>query len=210
MIDALAGFLVVATVVIVAPGPDTALTIRNSLLGGRRGGIATGGGVATGQAIWTVAAGAGVAALLLTSRPAFIALRFAGAVYLIYLGLHSLRQAIRPPAADPTPTTGAERRLGTGHAYRQGVLNNLANPKMAVFFVSLLPQFAGASRPTLSAMLALGLLFSVMTFAWLTACAAAVARVGDLLRRTRPRRILDGLTGSALVGLGFVVVRDGL
>jgi threonine/homoserine/homoserine lactone efflux protein len=84
--------------------------------------------------------------------------------------------------------------------FRQGVISNLGNPKMAVFFTSLLPQFGGTS---FSALLLLGLVFCSMTFAWLTAYAFAVARAGDFLRRTRIRRALDALTGTVLVALGI-------
>jgi threonine/homoserine/homoserine lactone efflux protein len=193
----LAGFVGVAALVIVTPGQDTALTIRNTLLGGRRGGILTALGVSAGQACWTIAASAGVAALLVASEPVFDAVRLAGAAYLVYLGGQALRDAFRPRKARAEP---AGRR---GHAVRQGLLSNLGNPKMAVFFTSLLPQFApGASLPGL---LALGLLFCVMTLAWLTGYAVAVAKAGDILRRSRVRRALDAVTGTVLVAFGVRV-----
>jgi threonine/homoserine/homoserine lactone efflux protein len=87
-------------------------------------------------------------------------------------------------------------------AYRQGLLSNLANPKMAVFFLSLLPQLAGGN-PSFASLLGLGLLFSVMTLAWLTAYAALVAAAGGFMQRARIRRVLEGLTGAVLVGLGL-------
>ena len=95
MVSNIGAFLAVATVVIVTPGPDTALTIRNALFGGRRGGILTAAGVATGQATWAIAASTGVAALLRASAPAFLAIKLAGAAYLVYLGMHSLVRALR-------------------------------------------------------------------------------------------------------------------
>src|SRR5918999_537721 len=137
----LAAFLVVALVVICTPGPDTALTIRNSLLGGRRAGIFTALGVSTGQACWTVAASAGVTALLIASEPAFVALKYAGACYLVFLGLQALRGALRP-----------------------GLISNLGNPKMAVFFSSLLPQIAPEHGNAFLPLLALGLVFCLLTF----------------------------------------------
>ena len=94
----LAAFLGIAILVIVTPGQDTALTIRNSLLAGRSGGAATALGVSAGQACWTVATSIGLAALLVASEPVFVALKFAGAAYLVYLGLNALRHAIRPAA----------------------------------------------------------------------------------------------------------------
>jgi threonine/homoserine/homoserine lactone efflux protein len=191
-------FLAVAAVVIVTPGQDTALTIRNTLLGGRRAGALTALGVAAGQACWTVAASAGAVAVLRASAPAFEAVKLAGSAYLVYLGAQALRDALRrrPAAAEPQP----RRRLDSRAALRQGLLSNLGNPKMAVFFTSLLPQFGGES---FAALLARGLVFSALTLAWLSAYAAAVARAGDVLRRPRIRRALDAATGTVLVALGL-------
>ena len=193
----LAAFLGIAILVIVTPGQDTALTIRNSLLGRRAGGVATALGVAVGQACWTVAASVGLAALLVASEPVFLGLKLAGAAYLVFLGLQALRHAIRPPAEVVGRAAGAP--LAPARAFRQGLLSNLGNPKMAVFFTSLLPQF-GSSFWSL---LALGLLFCSLTLVWLTAYSVAVARAGDLLRRRRVRRALDAVTGTLLVAFGL-------
>ena len=91
----LLAFLGVAALVIVTPGPDTAITIRSTLLGGRSAGVMTAFGVVTGQACWSLAASAGVTALLVASEPAFLAVKLAGAAYLVYLGAHALRAAFR-------------------------------------------------------------------------------------------------------------------
>jgi threonine/homoserine/homoserine lactone efflux protein len=200
----LVGFLLVATVVIVTPGQDTALTIRNTLAGGRRAGVATAAGVSAGQAVWTLAASAGLAALVVASEPIFRAVKLAGAAYLVFLGLQALRDALRgrPPAERGT----AERRLSPGRAFRQGLFSNLGNPKMAVFFTSLLPQFGGTSITVLAA---LGLIFCAMTFAWLAAYAAAAAKAGDFLRTPNIRRVLDAIVGAALALLGIRLAADG-
>lgn len=181
---------------IVSPGQDTALTIRNSLLGGRRGGVYTAGGVAAGQAIWALAASAGLAALIVASEPVFLALKFAGAAYLVFLG----GQALLAAARDRVPAVADGPRVAPPLAFRQGVVSNLGNPKMAVFFTSLLPQFGSASFASL---LILGLVFATMTLLWLSAYAAVVARAGDFLRRTRVRRALDAALGAVLVALGL-------
>ena len=197
----LLAFLGVAAIVICTPGPDTALTIKNTLAGGRRGGIATALGVALGQATWTVAASAGVVALLRASQPAFTALRLAGAAYLVYLGVQALRHALAGSGL-------VELRSGGGAvpatvALRQGLVSNLANPKMAAFFTSLLPQFAPSGGGAFAVLLGLGLLFSTFTFLWLALYSVAVARARELLERTGVRRALEALTGVVLVALGF-------
>jgi len=195
-------FLGVAVLVIVTPGPDTALTIRNALLGGRRAGVFTAIGVSSGQAVWTLATSAGLAALLVASEPAFLALKLAGAAYLVLLGAEALWRAVRRDPARPPMTARTPQALAPSGAFRQGLLSNLGNPKMAVFFTSLLPQFTPESEASFAVLLLLGLVFCCLTFVWLAGYAVAVARAGDLLRRERIRRVLDALTGAVLVALG--------
>jgi len=200
----LVAFLGIAVLVIVTPGPDTALTIRNTLSGGRRGGLGTALGVATGQAIWTAAASGGVLALLVASAAAFAALRLAGAAYLVWLGAQTMWTALRAGGLTRrADDLGPRPPLAPRAAFRQGVLSNLGNPKMAVFFTSLLPQFTPAGGASFSALLALGLLFCAMTLVWLAGYAVLVARAGEVLGRPRIRRALDGVTGAVLVALGL-------
>jgi threonine/homoserine/homoserine lactone efflux protein len=252
----LLAFLGVAAVVICTPGPDTALTVRNALAGGRRAGVATAAGVATGQAVWTLATGVGIAELIQASEPAFLVMKAIGAAYLIFLGLQSLWTAARPSGpgrglwttGSPPPGGGLPSRSGApppggrgsgappaggrgsdapgagpegrawpspgrawpspgrawpspGRGLRQGVVSNLANPKMAAFFLSLLPQFVGPGREA-GWVLALGLLFCLMTFGWLALYSVVVHRARVALGRARVRRALDGLSGLVLVGFG--------
>jgi len=191
-------FLAVSLLVIVTPGPDTALTIRNSLLRGRRGGVVTAAGVAVGQGVWASCTAAGVASLVSASQPALIALRVVGAGYLVYLGVRALLDSRRASAGEPARHSG--RRAGVFGPFGQGLISNLSNPKMLVFFISLLPQFAGSG--SFFALFGLGLVFCTMTFVWLSGYAAAVARVGDFLRRGRIRRAVDRITGAVLIALG--------
>ena len=200
MNEALA-FLGVCALVICTPGPDTALTVRNSLAGGRRGGVLTAAGIAAGQLVWTVAASLGIAGLLQASQPAFTALKIAGAAYLIFLGVQSILGAIRGRHGR------LERRievpeLPPRRAMRQGFISNLANPKMAAFFLSLLPQFVPIASGRIAALLPFGLVFCLMTFGWLSLYAVVLNRVGVFLLRSRVRRTLDAVTGTVLVALG--------
>jgi threonine/homoserine/homoserine lactone efflux protein len=193
-------FLLVSVILIVTPGPDTALTFKNALLWGRRGGVSTAAGVTTGLAVWALCSAVGVAALLRASEPAFLAVRIAGATYLAYLGMRALLAAIR---ARSTHAVGERRgrEINAGAAYRQGLLSNLGNPKIAVFFISVLPQLAdGTSFVTFAV---LGAVFCGLTFVWLAAYTVAVAKAGDVLRRPSVRRVLDGITGLVLVGFGL-------
>lgn len=199
-----AAFLGISVIVIVVPGQDTALTIRNTLLGGRKGGSYTALGVVSGLAIWTTATSAGLAGLLLASQPAFLALKILGTLYLAWLGLRALREAFRRERGEVGGRSRPEaQKISSLSAFRQGVLSNLSNPKIAVFFVSLLPQFAPPGRGALPAMLSLGLLFCMLTLGWLVGYAIVVARVGDVLRRSTVRRVLHGLMGGIFLGFGL-------
>jgi threonine/homoserine/homoserine lactone efflux protein len=199
----LLGFLAVAVLVIVTPGPDTAVTIRSTLLGGRRAGVLTAFGVVSGQAVWTVAASAGVTALLVASEPAFLAVKFAGAAYLVYLGVQALLAALRG-SARAVGSGGAAPRVARAGAYRQGLLSDLSNPKMAAFFTSLLPQFGTTDAgPSFWLMLGFGLLFCLLTWLWLALYATVLDRVSHALRGGRVRRAIEAATGVVLVALGL-------
>jgi threonine/homoserine/homoserine lactone efflux protein len=203
-------FLGVSLIVIVTPGPDTAVTIRNTLIGGRSGGVATALGIAGGQTIWAFATSVGIVTLLVASAPLFLAVKYAGAAYLAYLGVQALRDAIRPVASrqgDVRPGR-QESRLARFAAFRQGLVSDLGNPKMAVFFAGLLPQFVPAGEETFSALMRLGALFAMMTLAWLALYAAVIARAGDILRRQSIRRSIEAVTGTVLIGLGLRIATD--
>jgi threonine/homoserine/homoserine lactone efflux protein len=183
------GFLGIAAIVIVVPGPDTALTVRNTLADGRAHGIATAFGVCSGLSVWTIAASAGLAAVVTASQPLFEAIRVAGALYLVWLGVQTLR--------GHGTRLDAEARPGSG--FPQGLLSNLGNPKIVVFFTSLLPQFASG----FAALAALGLVFCALTLVWLVACAAVVARARTAIIRPRVRRAMDTVAGVALIAFGL-------
>ena len=202
-------FLGVSLLVICTPGQDTALTIRNTLLGGRRAGAATALGVSAGQATWTLATSAGLAVVLMASAPLFLAVRLAGAAYLIYLGARSLLKAIRHRDAIDLQAGSAATRMSPGAAFAQGVLSNLANAKMVAFFIGLLPPFAGP-HPTLGVLLLLGLNFCLLTLVWLLGYAYAVERMGRWLRRSSVRRGIDGVLGAVLIALGIRVSTEAL
>jgi len=194
-------FLGISVLLVVAPGPDTAITTRNALVGGRRAGLFTILGVSFGLAVWTLATGAGVAALLRASEPAFVALKLLGACYLAVLGLRAIWSALHRVGQSGVGRV-EQRTIEPRVALRQGALTNLGNPKIAVFFTSFLPKFTPAHHASFLALVVLGLLFCFLGLSWLTIYVFAIARIGDFLRRPRPRRILDGITGAVLVGFG--------
>lgn len=204
------GFLGVSLLVIMTPGPDTALITRNTLFGGRRGGVFTALGVATGQTIWALATSLGIVALLVASEPLFLAVKIAGAGYLIYLGLQALREALRPAASARGLAfeARAERRLRPHTAFRQGLLSDLGNPKIAVFFASLLPQFVPSGDTSFWHLLLLGIVFALIALAWLTFYATVMAVFEEFLRRSAVQRVIAGVTGTVHVGLGLRIAAE--
>ena len=198
----ISAFVAVAALVILTPGPDTALVTKNALLHGRRAALATSAGVNVGLLVWTLASALGVAAVVHESATVFTVLKLVGGAYLMWLGLQALRAAGR--GASPGGGEGtAARRIDSRRAFRHGLFSNLANPKIAAFFTSLLPQFIAPGHPVLVPFLLLGSLFVAMTLSWLSAYALMAARAGNLLTRPRVKAALDRVTGLVLVGLGL-------
>jgi threonine/homoserine/homoserine lactone efflux protein len=185
-------FALASLVLIAIPGPDQALIVRNSLVGGRAAGMRTMFGGATGLLVHSTAAVLGLSALLAASATAYTGLKIAGVAYLLYLGVRMLRAAGRED--------GEEGRRRGSRPYAQGLLSNLMNPKLVLFFLTFLPQFLPEHGSRLLAAAALALIFVVLYLAWFTGMIALVERVGDLLRRPRARAWMDRASGSALVG----------
>ncbi len=197
--EGLFAFVAVAIAVVVVPGPDMALVARNVFRHGRSAGFATSLGICTGILGWAVAAALGVATLLATSSVAFTALKLAGAAYLIYLGLSTLRQRDAHAVTDGSPALSGRR------AWLQGLISALLNPKLGVFFITLLPQFIVPGEGSAIRALQLALLFDVIGLAWLLAYSAMLGAVGGALGRPAARRAIRWVSGTVLVGLGVRV-----
>ncbi len=190
-------FLALSTLLIVIPGPDTTVVTKNALLGGRRSGVSSAAGVAIGLLIWTVAAAFGLAALLRASSIAFDAVKIVGALYLVWIGVQLLR-ARETVGTSPRSGAGAGRK-----ALRQGLLSDLGNPKIAVFFTSFLPQFVHGQGSTFMSLLVLGGVFAAMTLAWLVLYGVVVGHAAAVIQRPAVRKTLDRVTGVVLIGFGI-------
>lgn len=212
MISALLGFGLASTLLILAPGPDSMLVMRNTFRRGRGAGWATTAGIVSGLLIWAVAAALGLSALLRASQLGYDILRLAGAAYLIWLGVSSLLSSRRKgagpePAADPGAGSGLGG-LRSRHAYLSGLLSDLLNPKIGVFFVAFMPGFIPAGVPTAAFSLALGLWFLVETGVWLAILAWMTASGVSWLRAAGARRWMERLTGVVLIGFGIGLAAD--
>ncbi|HEY8546621.1 MAG TPA: LysE family translocator [Acidimicrobiales bacterium] len=216
-------FLGMVAVLTITPGPDMLLVLRNGLRGGSHVAWCTGLGCCVGIAGHATAAVLGLSAVLAASAGAYTVVKVAGAAYLAYLGVKMLLGARKPAAdtgAEPaTEVAGASAavagasdsgELRPAEAFRQGLLTNLLNPKIALLFLTLLPQFVGDGEPRLRTTATLAAVFLVLAVVWWRAFTLLLAPVGRALRSPRARRVLDAVAGTLLVGIGLrVAVQNG-
>jgi threonine/homoserine/homoserine lactone efflux protein len=191
-------FVGIVALLTITPGADMAMVARSVIGGGRRDAFATTLGISAGCLAWAIASALGIAAVLAASQTAYDALRLAGAAYLVWLGAQSLLSAWR--GTEPLPrSVGPHRRS----PFRQGLLTNLLNPKIAVFYSTFLPQFIDPGDPALLVSMALAGVHIALGIAWLSLYAWLLDRAISAFKRSRVRRALDALTGTVLVGLGL-------
>lgn len=212
-------FLGVVAVITILPGPDMALATRNAVRGGSRAAWWTGVGFLTGLIVWAVASIVGLAAVIAASGRLFDAVRLIGAAYLLFLGVGALRSAItgrdggagrmRLAAADDAAGGDASPAERTRLAYwRQGVTSNLLNPKIALLFLTLLPQFVTAGEPRTQTTAELAVVFLLIAAVWWATFSVAVGALGRALARPAVRRAVEGVAGTVLVGLALRVAID--
>ena len=176
-----------------------AVVARAAITAGGRAALSATLGIVAGLLVWAAASAVGLAALLSASATAFTVVKVAGAVYLVVLGLRTLLRARR---AGQEPRDQEERAVPGALSFREGLVTNLLNPKIAVFYTTVLPQFVSPGDPALAVSLLLAAIHVTFSLAWLSAYGAAISRAGAALRRPRVRRVLDAVTGLVLVGLG--------
>lgn len=202
MLRSAVAFSAVAALVTIAPGPDFVLVVRTAIAYDRRRAIAASLGICSGLFVWALVSAAGITALLTASEIAFTVIRLAGAVYLVWLGADAIRSAGRE-STDPPP-----RFRTQWHAYRTGLINNVLNPKVGVFYVTVLPTFIPSDAPVLPVSLLLASIHVVQGIIWLVAVALSVERARRFFTSRRTRRLLEQTTGAALVGFGVTVAID--
>jgi RhtB (resistance to homoserine/threonine) family protein len=197
-----AAFALVAALLTVSPGADTFLVVRNTLRGGRHDGWLTVAGICSGLFVHALLSAVGVSALLAHSATAFLALKVAGAGYLAWLGLQSLRSATRK-TDDAAPPDVAPAQAPACRSFREGFLTNLLNPKVIVFYLALLPQFISAGDAVLPKSLLLTAIHFLQGILWLGFVAWGVDRSRRFFLRPALRRFMDALCGTILVALGL-------
>ena len=197
-------FVAVATLLAVTPGADTLLVVRNVLTRGRVAALATVAGIAGGCIVHAVLSAVGVSLILVRSAEAFAVLRFCGAAYLMVLGAQSVRRWWRvddgaPAATDPEAALRPSRRL---RSFVEGLLTNVLNPKVGIFYLAFLPQFIAPGDPVLERSLLLAALHIGIGVVWLSLLSLGVGRIRPLVESRLWRARLEGVSGAVLIALG--------
>lgn len=197
-------FVAVATLLAVTPGADTLLVVRNVLTRGRVAALATVAGIAGGCVVHAVLSAVGVSLILVRSAEAFAVLRFCGAAYLMVLGAQSVRRWWRmddgaPAATDPKAARRPSRRL---RSFVEGLLTNVLNPKVGIFYLAFLPQFIRPGDPVLERSLLLAALHIGIGVVWLSLLSLGVGRIRPLVESRLWRARLEGVSGAVLIALG--------
>ncbi|MDF9714665.1 LysE family translocator [Nocardioides sp. ChNu-153] len=201
-------FLLVATVAYVTPGPDWFVVMRHAATS-RRAGLVAALGVQSGLVVHMTAAAVGVAAVLLASAEAFLVLKLVGAAYLVFLGARALRDSFRHRLAEAQADGGPTPATSSLAVWRQSFVANVLNPKAALFFVAVLPQFLSTSSAVAPQVLLLGTLDVALGLVWWAVFVAGVQRLRSALGARRSRLVVDRVSGVALIGLGGLLATVG-
>jgi len=204
MLSAVLTFVPAAALLVMAPGPDSLLVLRNASRGGRQAGFATAAGTVTGLLVWAVAAALGLAALVRASEIGYLVVRWAGAAYLVFLGSQLIwqsRSSRGPEGQQAFPQAAvSRRRLGE---FLTGAGTNLLNPKVGIFFISFLPVFIPHGAPVAPTALVLGGIFLAEGIVWLAVIVLLGDRLNVVLSRASVRRRMQRLTGVVMIGFGL-------
>lgn len=198
-------YLIFVVLVVLAPGPDTMVTLKNALAGGTRGGLLATAGIAAGNLVQGTAVALGLGTLIVRSQPLFVTVRWAGVAYLCYLGFQALRAARR---GDYRMGDELSARSSGFRRWCEGFLSNITNPKVLALYLSVLPQFLNPEHATAWDALLLAYTVAVLGGLWLLVLMLLVHRVRVLLQRRKVRRTLDAVTGTALIGFGIALAAD--
>lgn len=204
MRSTLLAFVPAAALLVITPGPDMALVTKNAVTRGRQAALTTAFGIETGLIVWTGASVLGIVAALRSSDVAFTALRVAGAAYLVYLGLTAFLSLRSAPKAEDDRSSPDDRLVAQqGSPFRQGLLSNVFNPKIAVFFTSFIPQFVTPGPSAVVQSVVLAGIFVIMGLVWLVAYALFASTASEVMRRPTVNKVLTMTTGCVLIAFGL-------
>ncbi|QCJ45154.1 LysE family translocator [Bacillus sp. S3] len=195
-------FILMCILLIILPGPDTAMTTKNTLSVGRSGGMKTLFGTCCALMIHTFAAVIGLSAIIVKSALLFSVFKYAGAIYLTYIGFKTL-WSLKNTGADAGAEAGTESKYGQKSCFRQGFLTNLLNPKVAVFFLTFLPQFVDRGSDTFVPFLVMGITYTALTVIWFILFIYLINQISTFMKKPSTQKVVQGLTGITLLGFGL-------
>jgi len=198
-------FLVMCILLIILPGPDTAIATKNTLTVSRKGGLQTIIGSCCGLLIHTCAAVIGLSAIIVKSAYIFAVLKYVGAVYLCYLGIKTLwtLRTIRTQSPVVDDVGSMEHKYSHQSCFKQGFLTNVTNPKVAVFFLTFLPQFVDGNSGTFFPFLIMGLIYTALTMLWFIFYVYLLDRISAFMKKPSTKAVIEGLTGAILIAFGI-------
>jgi RhtB (resistance to homoserine/threonine) family protein len=195
-------FVIMSILLIILPGPDTAIATKNTLSAGRTGGFKTLAGTFCALLIHTIAAVIGLSAIIVKSALLFSIFKYVGAVYLVYLGIKTLL-VIRSKHATTPNDMASESKYNSQSHFKQGFLTNMLNPKVAIFFLTFLPQFVDPGSNTLIPFLLMGLTYAILTAVWFFMYIFLVDQISAFMKKPKTTTVIESLTGAVLIGFGI-------
>jgi RhtB (resistance to homoserine/threonine) family protein len=195
-------FVLMAVLLILLPGPDTVIATKNTLEIGRTGGLQTALGTCCALLIHTMAAVIGLSAIIVKSAVLFSVFKYVGAVYLVYMGVKAIWSLKKNEVATDTEELQVNK-YGHTSCFRQGFLTNILNPKVAVFFLTFLPQFVNTEKSTLPQFLLMGLTYALLTAIWFLLYIYLINHIRMYMRKPTTQKFIQGISGIVLVGFGI-------
>ncbi len=195
-------FVLMCILLIILPGPDTAIITKNTLTVGRSGGLKTAFGTCCALLIHTSAAVLGLSAIIVKSALLFSIFKYVGAIYLIYLGVKTL-WSLRKKEAVATMDLNTKSQFKHTSCLKQGFLTNILNPKVAVFFLTFLPQFVDSGSNALIPFLIMGITYTVLTAIWFLFYVSLINQISTFMKKPKAQNMIEGITGTILIGFGI-------
>ncbi|THE09233.1 LysE family translocator [Bacillus timonensis] len=195
-------FVFMCMLLIILPGPDTAIATKNTLTVGRIGGLKTALGTCCALLIHTSAAVFGLSAIIVKSAFLFSVFKYVGAIYLIYLGIKTL-WALRKKEVAASVEMNTAKQFENKSCFKQGFLTDLLNPKVAVFFLTFLPQFVDAGSDTFVPFLIMGFTYTVLTAIWFFLYVYLLNQISTFMKKPKAQNMIEGITGAILIGFGI-------
>ena len=195
-------FVVMSILLILLPGPDTAIATKNTLTVGRKGGLQTIVGTCSAILIHTLAAVIGLSAIIVKSAFLFTVLKYVGAVYLVYLGIKTL-WAMKKNGLSTDSEIPTENKFETNSCFKQGFLTNMLNPKVAVFFLTFLPQFVSPGTETFFPFIIMGVTYSILTAIWFVCYVYLINQISTFMKKASTQKVIEGVTGAVLIAFGI-------